>query len=227
VRHRHLVRNVFSSKSTMAFRERMKRIFRRQASKDNGKPKIEYYRRGEVPRSKYRGPVDPEHRRRLNSWTFAGATIERRRSWDLDLSPCTSMPDCPGIADDNGDMDLDGEPVAILSPHPPRTEPEATSWTRSWIRTESITVVHHEIAPSFSVDNTSQSSTAVGTDRVGSSPTLRGSCDFPPSRRDPVIHWKEKMRSGLPLTRQLSAPEKRLPVAADDLTFALNAIQIC
>jgi len=207
----------FSPKSTMAFRDRMRRIFRRPASKDNGKPKIEYYRRGEVPRSKYRGPVDPEHRRRLNSWSFAGATIDRRRSWDLDLSPCTSIPDCSAMVNHDDDIDIDGDPVVIFSPHPLRTEQE-----------ESITVVHHEIAPSCSVDNTSQSSTAVGTDRVSSSsPTLRGSCDFPPSRRDAVIQWKEKMRYSLPLVRRLSAPEKRLPMPVDDLTCALNTIQIC
>ncbi|KAN0083863.1 hypothetical protein V8E54_002951 [Elaphomyces granulatus] len=222
----------------MAFRDRMRRIFRRPASKDNGKPKIEYYRRGEVPRSKYRGPVDPEHRRRLNSWSFAGATIDRRRSWDLDLSPRTSIPDCSAMVNHHDDIDIDGDPVVIFSPHPLRTEQEGASWTRSWMAMdesvkadqtiESITVVHHEVAPSCSVDNTSQSSTVVGTDRVSSSsPTLRGSCDFPPSRRDAVIQWKEKMRYSFPLVRRLSAPEKRLPMPADDLAFALNTIQIC
>lgn len=80
----------------MTFRDRVRKVFRRSSSakeSSNGKPKVEYYRRGEVPRSKYRGPVDPEHRRQLYAWNFAAATVDRRRSFDLDLSPCTSIPD--------------------------------------------------------------------------------------------------------------------------------------
>ncbi|KAF4966505.1 hypothetical protein F66182_17965, partial [Fusarium sp. NRRL 66182] len=73
----------------MTFRETVKKAFRRNSDKDknNGKPKIEYYRRGECPRSKYRGPVDPEHRRRLYDWNFETATADRDRSFELDLSP--------------------------------------------------------------------------------------------------------------------------------------------
>jgi hypothetical protein len=91
----------------MPFKDKVRKAFRRtSASKDDGKPKIEYYRRGEVPRSKYRGPVDPEHRRQLYAWNFADATGERNRSFDLDLSPCTSLPD-EGHCSDEDVMDSD------------------------------------------------------------------------------------------------------------------------
>lgn len=92
----------------MTFRDRFKKAFRRNSEKEdkNTKPKIEYYRRGECPRSKYRGPVDPEHRRKLYDWNFAAATADRRRSFDLDLSPCTSLPDRP---QDESDTSLDSD----------------------------------------------------------------------------------------------------------------------
>lgn len=90
----------------MTFREKVKKAFRRNSDKDknnnnNGKPKIEYYRRGECPRSKYRGPVDPEHRRKLYDWNFETATADRERSFELDLSPCTSLPDQPHDGNDS------------------------------------------------------------------------------------------------------------------------------
>lgn len=206
----------------MTFRERMRRAFRRPVPKDDGKPKIEYYRRGEVPRSKYRGPVDPEHRRKLNAWNFQTAMINRRRSIDLDLSPCSSIPE-------------DGRWLRMAEAHEEevvvapdfqldvvQTQPSAGH------EEEPITVMHHEIAPSRSVDTVSQSSTAVGTNSfVSSSPTLRESCDFPRSIRKPMVQWKEKLRYTPPLTRRISAPEKRMPVAPTELTRALNAIQIC
>lgn len=69
----------------------IRRVSPALSPKDDGKPKIEYYRRSEVPRSKYRGPVDPEHQKRLRAWTFEGAMVERRRSIDLSLSPCASI----------------------------------------------------------------------------------------------------------------------------------------
>lgn len=88
-----------SSPIAMAFREMVRKAFRRSfpGFKDNGngngngKIKIEYYRRHEVPRSKYRGPVDPEHQRKLAAWTFEGAMAHRPRSIDLELSPCASI----------------------------------------------------------------------------------------------------------------------------------------
>lgn len=91
----------------MPFRDKVRKAFRRSSgTKDDGKPKIEYYRRGEVPRSKYRGPVDPEHRRQLYAWNFAAATAERTRSFDLDLSPCTSLPEDAHCSDEEA-MDSD------------------------------------------------------------------------------------------------------------------------
>ena len=87
----------------MSFRDRVRRVFHRSSvssapplkTNRNG-VKIEYYRRNEVPNSKFRGPFDPEHQRRLAAWSFQSAMAERPRSSDLSLSPCTSLPDCLG-----------------------------------------------------------------------------------------------------------------------------------
>lgn len=90
----------------MAFREKVRRAFSR-ANGSNKTPKlppnfngkinangipIEYYRRGEVPPSKFRGPFNREHQRNLAAWSFEGAMAERCRSLDLSLSPCTTLP---------------------------------------------------------------------------------------------------------------------------------------
>lgn len=60
-------------------------------SKPDGpvKPKIEYYRRHECPPSKFKGPFDRDHQKRLAAWTFEGAMVEKRRPLNLSLSPST------------------------------------------------------------------------------------------------------------------------------------------
>lgn len=85
----------------MPFRDKVRRVFHRSSVSAAAPPlktnrngvKIEYYRRNEVPNSKFRGPFDPEHQRRLAAWSFQSAMAERPRSSDLSLSPCTSLPD--------------------------------------------------------------------------------------------------------------------------------------
>jgi hypothetical protein len=102
----------------MPLRDTFKRVFHRSSSsKDlkNGKPKVEYYRRHEIPPSKFRGPFDKEHQKRLAAWSFDGAMAERpRASDDLSLSPCATydLPDGPF-----GPLDpLDGDDTGDISP---------------------------------------------------------------------------------------------------------------
>ncbi|KAL1966233.1 hypothetical protein VTN77DRAFT_4785 [Rasamsonia byssochlamydoides] len=200
----------------MTFRDRIRRAFRRSSSNkenNNGKPKIEYYRRGEVPRSKYRGPVDPEHRRKLYAWNFADAMADRRRSFDLDLSPCTSIPEqAPSTDEEVTESEPEVERQRLSVPVPGGG---------------SITVSHHEVAPSPSVATGSQSSTAVDPESYGSSLTLKESWDWPMTKKDALSSLKEAMRCTSPTRRRTSAPEKRLPFAPEDLSRALNAIQLC
>lgn len=198
----------------MTLRDRVKKAFRRNSEKDkNAKPKIEYYRRGECPRSKYRGPVDPEHRRRLYDWNFAAATEDRRRSFDLDLSPCTSLPDNrPGNESDDTVDDV-SEPEPEVARRPPPYEIMG-----------SITIAHHENAPSGSFDTNSDQSTAVMSSCGSSSLTLKESWDWPVTRRDALK--QQSMHFAVPLARRISAPEKRLPLDAHELTTALSAIRI-
>lgn len=70
----------------MTFREKVKRVFRSN-SKNDGKPKVEYYRRHECPPSKFRGPFDRAHQKSLAAWSFQGATVERTRSFEDSVSP--------------------------------------------------------------------------------------------------------------------------------------------
>ena len=100
----------------MTFREKVKRVFHRSSSSTsqlNGKPKIEYYRRHEVPPSKFRGPFDKEHQKRLAAWSFDRAMVERPRSLDLPISPGATYDICPFDSDDTGDISPDDDGVAI------------------------------------------------------------------------------------------------------------------
>ncbi|KAH8689426.1 hypothetical protein BGW36DRAFT_308619 [Talaromyces proteolyticus] len=195
----------------MPFRDRFKKAFRRPEKEKDTKPKIEYYRRGECPRSKYRGPVDPEHKRRLYDWNFADATADRRRSFDLDLSPCTSLPD---NADDDSDLTTDQESESEV----------AQKRMRSLMVAASITVAHHEVAPCGSVDSTSDSSTAVASSYGSSTLTLKESWDWPLAKRDAMATLKESIAlTTAPLARRISAPEKAFH--PEQLRRALSSVR--
>lgn len=93
----------------MTFREKVRRVFHRSSSSEAhaGKPKVEYYRRHEVPPSKFRGPFDKDHQKRLAAWSFERATVERARSLDLSLSPCaTSSEPWANVSDIADDVSL-------------------------------------------------------------------------------------------------------------------------
>ncbi|EED21137.1 conserved hypothetical protein [Talaromyces stipitatus ATCC 10500] len=203
----------------MTFREKVKKAFRRNSDKDknNGKPKIEYYRRGECPRSKYRGPVDPEHRRKLYDWNFEAATADRPRSFELDLSPCTSLPDRPHESEsDESTLDDVSE-----------SEPEVVRAQQiQIIGSDSITLTHHSVALSGSFDTNSDQSTAVGSSCYSSSLTLKESWDWPVTKRDALGSLKDTFTWMDPIPRRISAPEKRLPFDPSELTIALNAVSI-
>ncbi|KAL2812478.1 hypothetical protein BJX63DRAFT_443434 [Aspergillus granulosus] len=78
----------------MSLREKVRRVFQRHKSKESDTGiKIVYYRRSEIPPSKFKGPFDKEHQRRLAAWSFREAQADRPRSLDLSLSPCTTLPD--------------------------------------------------------------------------------------------------------------------------------------
>ena len=85
----------------MPFREKVKRVFGRQSPPKRESIggrinrhgiRVEYYRRGACPPSKFRGPFDREHQKRLAAWNFEDAMAEGCRSPDLSLSPCTTVP---------------------------------------------------------------------------------------------------------------------------------------
>ena len=79
----------------MGFREKMKRTFTNNKSGDNSPsdpatpkiPGVEYYKPGEVPRSKYRGNGDKAHQEKLHSFSFADAFKNRRHSGTSSYSP--------------------------------------------------------------------------------------------------------------------------------------------
>ncbi|KAF9886894.1 hypothetical protein FE257_011017 [Aspergillus nanangensis] len=196
----------------MSFRQKVRKVFHRQSSnaksKDNG-IKIEYYKRHEIPRSKFKGPFDPEHQQRLASWSFGEAHAIRERSLDLSLSPCTSLPDylrTSSPSDDDGDLAPDDIPPGLEIS---LSDASASDEDR---------------------DNTSSSSTAVDSDEShnGSLMTLLPTI----LRVDSITQIKESIRHTSPAIRIVSPPPitprgTYMPFSPEDLTRALNAVQIC
>lgn len=222
---------------TMTFREKVRRVFHRSsASQDTGRPKVEYYRRHEVPPSKFRGPFDKEHQKRLAAWSFDRATVERTRSLDLSLSPCATF-DLPGPidSDDSGDISPDDDGVEIVDqgmfhlkhlPSFPHRHLLGISpipavllfWllffpSLSWPVPDAISAVSdQDILNSRPTNpNGSQSSTVVNSDSYnGSMMTLLNETsvyDFP---EDPISQLKESVRYCSPIVRTLS-PVSRTP----------------
>ncbi|KAF3388740.1 hypothetical protein F1880_004486 [Penicillium rolfsii] len=218
----------------MPLRDTFKRVFHRSSSsKDmkNGKPKVEYYRRHEIPPSKFRGPFNKEHQKRLAAWSFDGAMAERSRaSDDLSLSPCATydLPDGPfGPLDpldrhDAGDVspDDDGVPIDPEFTDSDASVPELLDSSRPTVGSQSSTIV-----------NSSPDSYS------GSMMTLLPEEDHPIGpyelSEDPITLLKESIRYTSPIVRAMSPASPRpikgktLPFSAEDLTRALNAVQVC
>ncbi|KAE8151783.1 hypothetical protein BDV25DRAFT_152148 [Aspergillus avenaceus] len=199
----------------MSLREKVRRVFRRSSNgskpKDNG-IKIEYYRRNEIPPSKFKGPFDKDHQRRLAAWSFTEAQAERPRTPDYSLSPCASLPD---YLKPQEDEDLAPHEVTAVAPE---DLPDAT-----------ITVSDEEHLQERQENSGSTSSTAVDPESYSSSMmTLFDEA----IRRDSIAQLKESIRYTSPVVRAMSPPPlspkgKYMPFAPEDLTRALNAVQIC
>ncbi|KAJ6014859.1 hypothetical protein N7540_009450 [Penicillium herquei] len=205
----------------MTFRERVRRVFHRSSnstSQLNGKPKVEYYRRNEVPPSKFRGPFDKEHQKRLAAWSFDRAMEERPRSLELSISPCATFDNpCPFDSDDTGDISPDDDGVAI--------DPAIWDSPVSPISTDSPRPAN----------TGSQSSTVVNSDSYnGSMMTLLPEPSVYEIPEDPIAQLKESIRYTSPIVRSMSPapksvsyPTKQLPFAPEDLTRALIGLQVC
>ncbi|BCR82700.1 uncharacterized protein ACHE_10102S [Aspergillus chevalieri] len=208
----------------MPLRDRVKRVFRRSslpAPKTNRNGvKIEYYRRSEVPKSKFKGPFDPEHQKQLAAWSFQTAMAERPRSQDLSLSPCTSLPDYMRLPQQSRPQQNEE-----IAPDQMTEEPAPNAD----VMDTSPTVTQVEDTQR-QADGGSQSSTMVDPDSYsGSMMTL-----LPENHRDgSICNIKETIRYTSPVLRTASPPPMSpkgagtyMPFSPEDLTRALNAVQI-
>lgn len=101
----------------MSIRQKVRRVFSRSFSGSKHKDtsiKIEYYRRHEVPPSKFKGPFDREHQKSLAAWSFGDAQAGRPRSMDLSLSPCASVPD--HLRHDHDDEEVAPDQIRPIAP---------------------------------------------------------------------------------------------------------------
>lgn len=200
----------------MTFREKVKRVFR--SSKNDAKPKVEYYRRHECPPSKFRGPFDRAHQKSLAAWSFEGAMVERTRSFEISVSPCATYEGSDGYSGPSGsDNSVSPEDDVDPASHP---QAPAESSPRG-------------------PDSGSQSSTVVDPSSYnGSMMTLinEGSIyEIPEDSKDSKFFLKESIRYSSPLVHAISpamtpcvmSARKDLPFAPEDLTRALIAVQVC
>ncbi|OQE42932.1 hypothetical protein PENCOP_c003G05467 [Penicillium coprophilum] len=206
----------------MTFREKVKRVFRSNSnskSKNDGKPKIEYYRRHECPPSKFRGPFDRAHQKSLAAWSFEGAMVERTRSFELAISPCDPCEGYGYSRSSDTDDSVSPDDAANVDPADPNPEAPAESSPRA-------------------ADSGSQSSTILNPSSYsGSMMTLinEGSIYEIPEDKDPKFVLKESIRYSSPLVRAVSpamspcvvSTRKHLPFSPEDLARALVAIQVC
>ncbi|KAL4867903.1 hypothetical protein BDV12DRAFT_170519 [Aspergillus spectabilis] len=196
----------------MSLREKLRKVFQKNKCKASGSGiKIEYYRRGEIPPSKFKGPFDKEHQKRLAAWSFQQTQADRARSIDLSLSPCTTLPDYlrpQEAADAALDQVRPRIPGLDLSNGVP-----ATTYHDEFIQDRQGT------AGSLS------STTAVDPESFSDS-TMTLFLD--PLEDNSRFNVKDSIRNTLP-TFGKTMPTKgiAMPVPPEDLTRALNAVQIC
>lgn len=229
----------------MSFREKVRKVFRGHKSKQSVSGiKIEYYRRGEVPPSKFKGPFDKEHQKRLAAWSFEEAQKDRRRSLDLSLSPCTTLPDyvdSRGVAHTALDQARPRIPKRNLSHgglyprHPCSCEwmlylNALTGFVQTNQSPASPAAYHDEFIQDRQATEGSLSSTPAVDPESFSDSTMTLFLD--PLDEDPVMKGKNAVRNTSPIIRSVPTPPHptkgvSMPFAADDLTRALNAVQIC
>ncbi|KAL4878752.1 hypothetical protein BJY04DRAFT_220818 [Aspergillus karnatakaensis] len=200
----------------MSLRDKLRKVFQKHKAKPSGSGiKIEYYRRGEIPPSKFKGPFDKEHQKRLAAWSFQQAQEDRPRSMDLSLSPCTTLPDYL-IPREVADAALDQLRPRILGLDLSDGVPP-TSYHDEFIQDRQGTT------------GSLSSTTAVDPESFSDS-TMTLFLD--PLEDDPRTTVTDSIRNTLPkvgstVPPPISTKGIPMPVPPGDLTRALNAVQIC
>lgn len=194
---------------------------------------MEYYRRNEVPPSKFRGPFDKEHQKRLAAWSFEGAMADRPRSLNLSLSPCATY-DLPPSNLDTGDVSPDDDGVGNDPGMRFLREPGRISANASVARSDSVSPI--DIDSSRPTNTGSQSSTVVNSESYnGSMMTLLGEPSIYEVSDDPIAQIKESIRYTSPIVRAITPASphamsprgKQQPFSPEDLSRALVAVQVC
>ncbi|KAL5332725.1 hypothetical protein BJX70DRAFT_404304 [Aspergillus crustosus] len=199
----------------MSLRDKLRKVFQKHKAKPSESGiKIEYYRRGEIPPTKFKGPFDREHQKSLAAWSFQQAQTERTRSIDLSLSPCTTLPDYltpPEAADATLDQLRPRIPGLDLS----NGVPAAT--------------YHDEFIQDRQGTGSLSSATAVDPESFSDS-TMTLFLD--PLDDGTRINVKDSFHNtfskvGATMPPSMSTKGITMPIPPEDLTRALNAVQIC
>ncbi|KAJ5884676.1 hypothetical protein N7495_009186 [Penicillium taxi] len=230
----------------MNFREKVRRVFHRSSnstSSINGRPQVEYYKKKEIPPSKFKGPFDKAHQKSLASWTFEGAMVERTRSLEQlslsPLSPCATL-GAPCVSDSDSEISPDDVPSV-----PGMIQYYADlSFRNLWSDSNLVGIVipvenplELELDPLSAAPRAnssgSQSSTIVDSESYSASlMTLLPENSLIEATEDHIAQIKESMKYCSPIVRTItpvtmSPRGKCLPFSPEDLTRALAAVQVC
>ncbi|KAL4790991.1 hypothetical protein BDV19DRAFT_393599 [Aspergillus venezuelensis] len=199
----------------MSLREKIRKVFRRsQTQESESGIKIVYYRRSEIPPSKFKGPFDKEHQKRLAAWSFEEAQKDRPRSPNLSLSPCTTLPDYVSTRD---------VAEAIVEARPRIAGREMSIGATP-------AVYHDEFIQDRQATNDSFSSNTAVDPESFSDSTMTLFLD--PLEDDSTTKPKGAVRNSAPIIKSIAAPPLLAKgvsksFAPEDLTRALNRAQIC
>ncbi|KAL4963117.1 uncharacterized protein BDV14DRAFT_94779 [Aspergillus stella-maris] len=199
----------------MSLREKIRKVFRRsQIQESESGIKIVYYRRSEIPPSKFKGPFDKEHQKRLAAWSFEEAQKDRPRSPNLSLSPCTTLPDYISTRD---------VAEAIVEARPRIAGREMSVGATPAVYHDEFIQDRQATTDSFS------SNTAVDPESFSDS-TMTLFLD--PLEDESTTKPKGAIQNSAPIIKSIAAsplPAKGVfkPFAPEDLTRALNRAQIC
>ncbi|KAK2809730.1 hypothetical protein FQN50_003575 [Emmonsiellopsis sp. PD_5] len=191
--------------------------------RSNGKPKIELYKEHEIPRSKYRGPFDEDHIKRLAAYTISGATTEsdRPRSFVSELSPMGTRAPSRRHSAENTRSDILGVEATIGNGYLTMSEalaPLPSSAIRS--------VVTHDVDLGSDTTSVTTAAGTLGLDQ--NNPNISSSTLFTFQTESTLAPPSGTVTSMS--ANPHPAPEKidlaSSPVPSHELTEALRAIQL-
>jgi hypothetical protein len=196
----------------------------KEKKRSSGKPKFEIYKPYEMPKPKYRGPIDVEHMERLKAFSFRRAMADRPRSIVSELSPFATLapPTRRGsaISDEVRKTEVTTRPSLDVVEEESRPTDRGEATDRPMLLLPNFSFLDLEPEPESEIRSDATSPTTTDTDDIWLS-TLAFRIEDAAAQVNGDTH-----RSDVVTPKTLSLSLSFTPFAMDDLTNALNSIQL-